>query len=129
MNERAIPAPSIDAESRPFYEAARQGRFLIRRCRACGRAHWHPRSLCPFCFSETDWSEASGDGEIYSYSIMRRADPPYVIAYVRLAEGPVMLTNIVGAPFEAIAVGKPVKLAFTPTDADGPPAPCFRLVG
>jgi hypothetical protein len=69
MNERVIPAPSVDAESAAFYAAAKQGRFLIRRCRACGRAHWHPRSLCPFCFGETEWSEASGEGEIYSYSV------------------------------------------------------------
>jgi uncharacterized OB-fold protein len=128
MMERVIPAPPVDAESQPFYEAAREGRFLIRRCGACGRTHWHPRSLCPFCFGETEWSEASGDGEIYSYSVMRRVDPPYAIAYVRLAEGPTMLTNIVATPFDAIGVGKPVKLVFTPTDGDGPPVPCFRVV-
>jgi uncharacterized protein len=128
MNERVIPAPSVDAESQPFYEAAKQGRFLIRRCRACLRAHWHPRSLCPFCFGETEWSEASGEGEIYSYSVMRRTDPPYAIAYVKLAEGPTMLTNIVATPFDAIAVGKPVRLVLAPTGGAGPPVPCFRVV-
>ena len=94
-----------------------------------GRAHWHPRSLCPFCFGETEWSEASGEGEIYSYSVMRRTEPPYAIAYVKLAEGPTMLTNIVATPFDAIAVGKPVRLVLAPTGGAGPPVPCFRIVG
>ncbi|WP_082525235.1 zinc ribbon domain-containing protein [Mesorhizobium sp. Root102] len=40
----------------PFWQAAREGRFLIKHCSSCGRAHWHPRQLCPFCFSaETEW--------------------------------------------------------------------------
>lgn len=128
MKERTIPTPPIDVESEAFYQAAKQGRFLIRRCLACGRAHWHPRSLCPHCFGPTEWSEALGDGEIYSYSVMRRAEPPYAIAYVKLAEGPTMLTNIVATPFDAIAIGSPVKLVFTPTEDGGPPVPCFRVV-
>lgn len=128
MSEHVLPAPIVDAESAPFYAAAREGRFLIRRDPKTGRAHWYPRSLCPFALAETEWVEASGRGEIYSYSVMRRAQPPFVIAYVRLAEGPVMLTNIVDSDFDALAIGKSVELIFRETVGNGPPAPCFRLV-
>ena len=45
-----IPAPGQNLESKPFWEAAKEGRFLIKRCTACGEAHWYPRIMCPYCF-------------------------------------------------------------------------------
>eukprot|EP01037_Dinobryon_pediforme_P012411 gene12411-12497_t len=56
---------------------------------------------------------------------MRRAPEPYVIAYVTLAEGPTMLTNIVGCDFDALRVGQPVRLAWVETQG-GPPVPSVR---
>ena len=42
-------------------------------------------SICPFCSSEkTEWREASGKGEVYSHSTMRRVPEPYALAYVTL---------------------------------------------
>ena len=35
------------------------------KCRACGKVHWYPRAICPFCqSSEIEWSQASGNGTI-----------------------------------------------------------------
>ncbi|MBX5452725.1 MAG: Zn-ribbon domain-containing OB-fold protein [Acidobacteriia bacterium] len=128
MAERKIPAPTPTPETEPFWQAAREGRFLIRVCRTCERAHWYPRALCPFCFSEnTEWREASGRGSIYTFSIMRRAKEPYAIAYVKLDEGPMMMTNIVDSAFENIAIDQQVELVFRETE-DGPPVPVFRPV-
>ena len=104
MAKRKIPAPQPSPETQAFWDAAAQGRFLVRRCTACGKAHWYPRPMCPFCWSEkTEWVEASGRGRIYSYSVMRRAPEPYVVAYVTLAEGPTMLTNLIDCDFDALA--------------------------
>jgi hypothetical protein len=125
MSDRILPNPPITPESAPFFEAATQGRFLIRRCGSCGKAHWYPRALCPFCFGETAWEEASGDGTIYSYSVMRRTSPPYAIGYVTLAEGPTMMTNLVDCDFDSLAIGQDVSLVFR-ASADGTPIPCFR---
>jgi len=122
MADRKMPTPVSNPESDPFYEAAKEGKFLIRRCTKCKKAHWYPRHLCPFCFGVTEWETASGDGVIYSYSPMRRAN--YTIAYVTLAEGPTMMTNIVDADPDKLAIGQKVKLKFVPTD-DGPPVPAF----
>ena len=124
-----IPAdPPLTPESQPFYEAAREGRFLIRRCGGCGRTHWYPRAICPHCFGETAWEEASGRGTLYSYSVMRRADPVYCIAYVTLEEGPTMMTNIVEADFDKLAIGQEVEVAWT-ASKNGTPVPCFRPRG
>jgi uncharacterized OB-fold protein len=122
MTERSIPAPTQSPESEPFYAAAKEGKFTIRRCKSCGKAHWYPRANCPFCWGETAWETASGDGTIYSYSPMRRAN--YTIAYVTLKEGPTMLTNIVGCDPDTLSVGQAVKIKWTAAE-DGTPVPTF----
>ncbi len=122
---RTIPAPQPGPETQPFWDAAVQGRLLIKRCRACGEAHYYPRPLCPFCASDqTEWQEAKGTGTLYSYSVMRRAAVPYAIAYVTLDEGVTMMTNVVGVAFDALRIGQRMRVVFTPTDG-GPPVPTF----
>ncbi|HXH83007.1 MAG TPA: Zn-ribbon domain-containing OB-fold protein [Candidatus Tectomicrobia bacterium] len=122
---RTIPAPPVTPETQPFWDAAAAGRLLVKRCAACGEAHHYPRTICPFCGSDrTGWTEASGRGTIYSYSVFRRAPAPYAIAYVTLAEGPTMMTNIVGCDLDAIRIGQAVRVVFVPSEG-GPPVPMF----
>jgi hypothetical protein len=61
---------------------------------------------------------------VYSYSVLRRAPIPYAIAYVTLAEGPTMMTNIVDCDLDAIRIGQAVRVNFKATE-DGPPVPMF----
>ncbi|MGE3774968.1 MAG: Zn-ribbon domain-containing OB-fold protein, partial [Gammaproteobacteria bacterium] len=78
-----------DVALEPYWAAAREGRLLLKRCRACGQTHYYPRAHCPFCLADDgEWIEASGVGAIYSWSVERRGQPPYAIAFVMLAEGP-----------------------------------------
>ncbi|MGW0879896.1 Zn-ribbon domain-containing OB-fold protein [Streptomyces sp. NPDC002671] len=124
--------PEADVFTRPYWDAARAGRLLIRRCAACGRAHHYPREFCPHCWSEeVTWEQASGRATLYTWSTVHRNDlppfgdrTPYVAAVVELAEGPRMMTGLVGCAPErepvagmALAVtfreGKPV---FRPAD-------------
>jgi uncharacterized OB-fold protein len=122
---RKIPAPTPAPETAPFWEAAGKGKLLVKHCTACRRAHHYPRPICPLCGSDrTEWREASGHGVIYSYSVMRRASPPYVIAYVTLEEGVSMMTNLVDCDFDALRIGQPVRVVWTPSDG-GPPVPMF----
>jgi uncharacterized protein len=126
--QRKIPAPHPNPETVPFWEAAAKGELLLKKCSACGELHYYPRTICPFCFSDrTDWVKASGEGTVYSYSVMRRTEAPYAIAYVTLAEGPTMLTNIVDCDLDKIRIGQKVKLVFKPSDG-GPPVPMFTPV-
>jgi uncharacterized OB-fold protein len=122
---RKIAAPVPNPETAAFWQAAEAGKLLLKRCRACGEVHWYPRAHCPFCFStETEWQEAQGAGTIYSYSVMRRAAVPYAVAYVTLAEGVTMLTNIVDCDFDRLRIGQNVRVVFHPSDG-GPPVPMF----
>jgi uncharacterized OB-fold protein len=113
IETRLAAQPARTSESDAFWNAARDGKLMLGRCRACGEMHYYPRSICPHCFSnDTELKAASGRGRIYSFSIMRRAETPYVIAYVTLAEGPTMMTNIVKCDSDALAIGQPVRLLF-----------------
>jgi hypothetical protein len=125
---RRIPAPAINNESRPFWDAAREGRFLIKRCLACGQAHWYPRLNCPFCFSDnTVWEQSPGAGVIYTFSVMHHSSAPYAIGYVTLDEGPAVLTNFVECDLGSLRIGQRVKVKFQDTEG-GPPVPVFAPV-
>ncbi len=127
--DRPLMANIIDPVTEPFFKAAKEGRFLIKRCTSCAKPHWYPRPLCPYCLGETEWIEASGRGTIYSVSVTRRAGPQaYAIAYVRLDEGVTMLTNIVDADFDTLKIGQAVAVTFKATEGDGV-MPMFRPVG
>ena len=119
-----VGTPDTNPETKPYWDGCAAGKFLIRRCVACKKAHWYPRSLFPFCFSDCEWVEGSGKGSIYTLSIMTRAEVPYAIAYVTLEEGPSMMTNIVDCDFAALKIGQNVKLKFVPSEG-GPPIPMF----
>ena len=125
---KTYPAPLTNPETAPFWEAAKAGKFMIKRCTACGEAHYFPRSICPFCFSDqTVWEEASGEGTIYTFSLMRKSTTgPYAIGYVTLKEGPSLQTNFVDCELEKLKIGQKVQVVFKPTA--GAPLPFFTVV-
>ena len=101
----------------PFWQAAAEGRFVLPTCRACGKAHWYPRPFCPLCASpDIEWRAASGRGTLYASTRMPRATPPVRVAYVQLAEGPIMLTNLVDVPDEAAVIGRALTVRFVESD-------------
>jgi hypothetical protein len=123
---RPIPAPPINPENQRFFEGARAGEFLLKRCTECGELHYYPRAVCPFCSSDrTEWIAAAGRGVIYSYSVMRRA-PEYAIAYVTLDEGVTVLTNLVDCEFDRLRIGANVRVVFKPAEG-GEIVPMFTL--
>ena len=119
------PYAAAYPESLPFWQAAAHGRLLLKTCKSCERPHWYPRVVCPFCRStELEWREASGRGTIYTCSVMRRVEQPYVLAYVRLAEGTTLLTNIVDCDPDSVRIGQEVQVRFRPAP-EGRSMPVF----
>ncbi len=128
--------PEADAFSRPYWDAAADGRLLIRRCRAdgCGAAHHYPREFCPRCWSEdVVWEAASGRATLYTWSVVHRNDlppfggrVPYTAAVVDLAEGPRMMTEIVDCPEAELRIGMELLVHFRDVGGDGPAVPVFR---
>lgn len=127
---RSIPEPT--PVSAPFFDAARDGRFLIQKCPRDG-AFFYPRARCPHCWRDDwEWTEASGRGTLYSFTVDRLGhDPPqkslapFVIAVVTLEEGPRAVGQIVDCDFEDIRTGMPVQAVFDifqPDDGTEPTA-------
>lgn len=118
--------PSPDDETRPFWDAAREGRLLIRRCDGCGQAHFYPRPFCPRCWGDAvRWEDACGRATLYTWSVVCVNDlppfperVPYVAAMVDLEEGPRMMTNVVDCDFDRLAVGMPLVVRFRPVSDD-----------
>lgn len=125
------PAPSVNPETQPFWDATSEGRLLLKRCATCQEVIWYPRAICPECGSmNTEWFEASGRGTVYSFTVNYKGDgpyksAPYVLAYVELEEGPRMMTNIVGTDPSQVSIGQSVTVVFHPT-GEGPALPRFR---
>ena len=125
MSEKVYPSVPATPGSEAYWEAAKAGKLLVKHCKDCGKPHHYPRGICPHCFSTNlEWKEAKGTGEVYTFSIMNAAKPPYVIAYVTLDEGVSMMTNIVDCEPGAVKIGQKVKAVFKPTENGGKIA-CF----
>ena len=127
---RAMPAPLVNPEAKPWFDAAMAGRLLYRRCESCSKLHHPPRSICPHCFSDaTSWQTAAGTGTVYSCSVLLRGTPtPYCIAYVTLDEGVTLLTNLVDCDFGTVRAGMRVKVRFAETEG-GAKMPVFAPAG
>lgn len=87
----------------PYWAGLRLGELRLQRCKSCARVIFYPRLFCPSCGGQDiEWFKASGRGVLHSYVINHLAAPgweaevPYVIAIVKLEEGPTMMSNLVG---------------------------------
>jgi len=89
----------------PFWEGCAAGELRLQYCAACQAPFFPPQIRCPKCLgADVEWAPVSGRASLYSYMIQHRPAPgfedrvPYAVAVVELAEGPRMMTNIVGIP-------------------------------
>lgn len=115
-------------ETYNFWIAAEDGKLLLKNCSDCIQPHWYPRILCPHCGSlNTNWIQACGKGTIYTYSINKKATPPYILAYVKLEEGPIIMTNIIDCEENLLSIGAPVEVIFQQV-SNGRSMPFFRII-
>ena len=131
--KRARPQPT--PETRHFWEGTKSGELRLQRCDSCSHTYFPPRPFCPACASrEVSVFRASGRAILYSYVISHRPVPgfvpPYSIAVVELAEGPRMMTNIVGCAQtpEALLLDMSLTVRFEPLD-DEISLPLFAPAG
>ena len=122
---RKIPAPRVLPETLAYWQAADQGRLLVKQCEACGQYHHYPRDICPHCLSDrTAWRDAAGTGTVYSFSTMGAGEAAYTLAFVTLDEGVTMMTNLVDCDPAAVRIGDKVRVVFQPSQG-GHAVPMF----
>ena len=113
--------------ARFWREIPHRYRLLGSKCDSCGRVFFPPRVLCPECRRKGNISREalSGKGKIYSYTIVKdgangfERQVPYVIALIKLEEGPLVAGQIVDCSPDEVEVGKPVELVFRRVSEDG----------
>jgi uncharacterized protein len=122
MSTLPNPAPTVTQANAAFWAATAEGRFQLQRCNECDTVLWFPRRHCPSCWTENvSTFDASGKGVIYSFTVIHKGAMlykdagPFVVAYVEIAEGPRVMTNIVECDVETVAVGMPVEVVFHDT--------------
>ena len=131
-----LATPPEDAVTAPWWAGTRERTLLVQTCVTCGSAQHPPRSVCVACMSaELGWTPVSGRATVDSFTVVHRAphpglEVPYVLARVRLTEGPILLTRIVDvdpAHPDAVRCDQPVTLAWVGL-TDGRALPVFRPI-
>jgi uncharacterized protein len=130
------PRPTPDVDSERYWTAARDGRFELCRCTSCRRWLQPPLERCRHCGNATAFEPASGEGEIYSFIVIRHPSVPafvhhlpYVVALVELAEGVRLPGRMVGVEPEAVRIGQHVRGEFELLPGADQPAFVFRPTG
>lgn len=134
MTERApLPGDVVpDDLDQPFWDACRAHTLLLHRCRQCDRHYW-PASCCiEHGSASMEWVPSRGFGTVETYSVFHHVyartflDVPYNVAVIRLEEGPLFHSRIIGD--EPLSVGLEVEVTFE-DGAEGLALPLFRPRG
>ncbi len=126
------PLPTLFEWNRPYFEGGTEGKLMLQRCARCRYLIYYPRMLCPRCFStEYTWEQLTGQGTVYSFSIVWRPNHPafteqipIILVVVDLREGPQMVATLVDSPAERVRIGMDVSVVFE-TVAQGIALPKF----
>jgi uncharacterized OB-fold protein len=116
-----VPRPTPD--DREFWEGAHRGELRIQHCTTCGKYQHYGRMLCSHCGEDTlEWVTASGDGTVYSFTVIRQNGVPpfneripFVVATVDLDEdGARVIAAMPEVGPDDARVGMRVRAAFRP---------------
>lgn len=108
---------------RPMWDSIRERRWALQCCRSCGKFRYPPAPNCPECLSlDYEWKPLSGIGKIISWVIFHRKylpeyEPPYNVVAVQLAEGPIVVSNLVGTEPQGSWIDQLVHVAYVPDGA------------
>ena len=125
MSEYTKQLPETIGPEKPYWEATKKHELTAYRCLNCGT--YYSRVIhCVACDNpKMDWVKVSGKGEVFTFGIFHQVyhpgwkdEIPYNVAWVKLDEGPITLTNIVECKNEDIYVGMPVEVVFEDIDEE-----------
>lgn len=113
-------APVMTPAAAPYWEGCRNGELRLQHCADCGHYQLFPRDRCTRCRgSRVAWRTVSGHGQVESFTRVHvpltpawAAETPYIVALIRLAEGPLMMSNLHHCTPDELRVGLPVEVLF-----------------
>lgn len=125
------PRPPTTRDTQWWFDAAKDGKLLIQRCKDCGTLRHPPGPACASCHSfEWDTVEASGRGTVYSYVVVHHPQAPMFeyplpVVLVELEEGTRLVSNIIDCPPDEVEIGMAVECELVAFD-DELTLPQFR---
>ena len=128
-----------DQLTKPFWDAANEGRLVVQNCTACSRLQHPSAPTCDQCGSgdALEWKEMSGRGKIYNYGVVHdcpiallKENLPFNLAVIMLDDDPdiQMYSHLPGVPVDQVPVGADVEVVFEDT-ANGQKVPEWKLAG
>jgi len=135
MAEHSLAAllPPVNEQNRPYWEGCAAGELRLQRCEECGTFRYPDSPRCPRCLSpRSTWQSTSGRGELWSWIVLHQryfdafADQlPYPVLWIRLDEGPFMMTGLVGE-VSGLRIGQRMEVVFEQA-VPGRTVPNFRV--
>jgi len=110
--------PVLTIYDLPMWDSIARQALALQKCAGCGRYRYPPGPSCPYCLSmEAAWTPLAGQGRIISWVVFHRKyfddyPPPYNVVAVELAEGPILVSNLVGREPEGSWIGSDVELCY-----------------
>ena len=120
------PVPAPDADSAALWRGLRDGVLLLQHCGDCGHVQYYQQAICRECGgANLSHRPASGRGKVHSFSVVHRApgpafkaDLPYAVLLVDLAEGPRMISTYTGGSPDEVIFDMDVVLVCEPINQD-----------
>jgi hypothetical protein len=115
--------------SKFWREIPQRYNLIGTKCGECKTVYFPPRNVCPKCrrssIGKIKPFKLSGKGKIYTYTVVHVApkafedEVPYIIAIVKLEEGPFITSQIVDCKPEEVKINMPVEVTFRKIQEDG----------
>lgn len=102
----------------PLWDSMERQKMALPKCSHCERFRYPPGPICAECNSmDYEWTEISGEGTILSWVVFHRQyfedhPQPYNVIAVRLAEGPIVVSNLVGEEPQGSWIDRPVSITY-----------------
>ncbi len=122
-----------ESETREYWEGTKRDELLIKKCQDCGKVLHPRRQVCGDCRSfNLQWTKASGQGKVYSFSVVYRPPTPqwldkipYIVGIIELEEGVYLFSNILCDP-GTIRTDLPVTVVFQKDEGGKRVLPKFK---
>lgn len=122
------PLPTLTDLTRPFWQAAHQGRLLLQKCARCATFNFHPKPWCVQCgCRDLVWTAAQPTGTVYAHTISRsvamnfagwQAELPVLMCLIDLDDGARMYAQVTDCSPEQLHIGMRVQVHFTPISGE-----------
>jgi uncharacterized OB-fold protein len=111
--------PLITTENKPFWDAAKRHELIAYKCLNCGTYYSLPTDCLVCDAPKMDWVKVSGKGQVFTFVIYHQLyhpgwkdEIPYNVCWIKLDEGPVLMSNVIECKNEDIYIGMPVEVVF-----------------